>query len=46
MAVNDAKLNGKFGGDEFQVEGALHIRRRLCDSRGARHGCVGAIHLI
>jgi hypothetical protein len=44
--VNEAKLYGKFGGDEFEVEGSLHFGRYLCDCRGAGCRGVGAIHLV
>ena len=43
-AVDEAKLYGKFGGDEFEVESSLHFGRCLCDCRGARRSGLGAIH--
>lgn len=44
--VNEAKLYGQFGGDEFEVEGSVHFGRCLCDCRGAGRGGLGAIHLV
>lgn len=41
-----AKFYDEIGGDEFQIEGSLYIRRCLCDCWRAGRGGLGAIHIV